>query len=118
MSVPSMAEEVKPADLATERLEAARETFKGIVERLKINPNFHASGEMLYLWSRRWMEAEQALATDKAGKTAALRGHVERMRKLEAAAAEGRKQGMVPAYEVSQTRYYRIEAEMWLAAVK
>jgi hypothetical protein len=116
--VPSLADEVKPADLPKARLEAAQDTFKGIQDRAKIDPNFHAAGEMLYLWSRRWMDAEQSLATDKAGRITALRGHLERMRKLEELTAENRKQGMVAAYEVSQARYYRVEAQIRLDEAK
>jgi len=111
------ADQAKPADLAKARAAAAQETYEGQVCRHAID----ASGptfESIYLWSRRWLEAEQALATDKAGRLAALQAHLDRMRKWEATKTEQRKQGFVAAYEVPQARFYRLEAEIWLAEAK
>jgi len=113
MAEKGTADNTKPADLARARAEAARETYEGILLRRTQQPA-ESPLEAVYQWSRRWMEAEQSLAPDKAGKAAALRGHLERMRKLETTTAEHRKGGFAAAFEVSQTRFYRIEAELWL----
>jgi hypothetical protein len=116
-SAPGPADEAKPADLAKARADAARETYEGVVNRHQVDPN-GPSFESIYLWSRRWMEAEQALATDKAGRLAALQGHVDRMKKWETIKTEEVKQRLAPKYEASQARFYRLEAESWLGEAK
>jgi hypothetical protein len=112
------ADDAKPAELAKARVEAARNVYEGMLERARIDARFALDPEKLYLWSRRWMEAEQAVAAEKAGRVAALQAHLARMKKLEANFEERRKNGTAPAYEVPQARFYRLEAEMWLADPK
>jgi hypothetical protein len=111
------ADEANPLDLAKARAAAAQETYEGQVRRHAVDAS-GPSFESIYVWSRRWLEAEQALATDKAGRLAALQAHLDRMNKWEATKTEQRKQGFVAAYEVPQARFYRLEAEIWLAEAK
>jgi hypothetical protein len=109
-----LADEAKPAELAKARAAAARETYEALLGRYAIDPK-GPGFESIYLWSRRWLEAEQAAAADKAGRLAALQAHLERMKKWETIKTEALKQGLAPKYEVPQARFYRLEAESWLA---
>jgi hypothetical protein len=88
--------------------------------------------ERLAAWSRRWMEAERAVAAaDAAARLKAVQGHVDRMRGLDD--AEFLREPLKIAKEkvvkdagfVEQFRdfsdaahYFRLEAESWLATEK
>jgi hypothetical protein len=112
------ADDAKRVEFAKASAEAARKVYEAMVDRAGIDPRFDPDPERLYLWSRRWMEAEQAVAGEKAGRVAAAQAHFARMKKWEAAFEEKRKNGTAPAYQVPQVRFYRLEAEMWLAETK
>ena len=74
----------------------------------------------VYEWSRRWMEAARGTAGDKAGRVAALRGHLERMQDLHKTIAKlyevGTKGG--EAKDLAAASFYVAEAEQWLAATE
>lgn len=74
----------------------------------------------LYVWSRRWLDAERALTKTDAEELAALRAHRERMKKLmmkvRALYATGSKGGEAERFFAS--KYYLAEADTWLAAAK
>lgn len=74
----------------------------------------------VYVWSRRWLDAERALATSDREELAALKAHRERMkllmRKVRALYVTGSKGGEAEKYYAS--RYYLAEANAWLAAAK
>jgi hypothetical protein len=59
--------------------------------------------------------AEQDMATNKAGRVEALRGHLERMAKLWAKVARVKKLGFSNTLDVNEAEYYHKEAEFWLA---
>ncbi len=74
----------------------------------------------VYVWSRRWLEAERALAQTDEEEIAALRAHRERMRRLflliNAFYTAGTRGGETPKFFA--TKYYLAEADVWLAAAK
>lgn len=73
-----------------------------------------------YVWSRRWVEAEKALAKNKEEELAALRRHRDRMQQLfnriEALHREGVRGGEETQYYAA--KFYLAEAEVWLASVE
>ena len=73
-----------------------------------------ATAEDLYLWSRRWMEAQ--LASDlREVKIAAAREHLARMTQLEAATVIRHEAGRESAAVEAAAEFYRVEAELLLA---
>jgi hypothetical protein len=94
-------------DLARDRVEAARATFataKAMFET-GVGP-----AEAVYLWSVRWLTAEQ-----DAGRAAgpALGDHVGRMKTLERSVATKHAAGVASGMEKLAATYYRAEAELW-----
>jgi hypothetical protein len=73
-----------------------------------------AAGEVLYRWSRRWLNAERQLSARPADQVAALEAHLQRMRRLEALVQKVQRSGQTTIDEISATEYYRVEAEIWL----
>ncbi len=68
--------------------------------------------EVLYRWSRRWMDGELVASKTKEDRIAAAAAHLTRMKHLERAAAELVKLGAdFPASSEAAAAYYRLEAE-------
>ncbi len=68
--------------------------------------------EVLYRWSRRWMDGELAASKTKEDRVAATAAHLNRMKHLERAAAELVKLGAdFPASSEAAATYYGLEAE-------
>ena len=65
----------------------------------------------LYLWSHRWMEAEQEVSDKKEDKSAAAQAHLERMKKLEARVKELWATGASSTLDPEAAKFYRLEAE-------
>jgi hypothetical protein len=63
------------------------------------------------------MEAARVLATTKAERVAALQGHFQRMKKLEEE-VQAYARGTIPFQQLAATKFYRAEAETWLAEAK
>jgi hypothetical protein len=103
---------------AKARAAAARKVYEHLLERYKLDPNFQNEPERSYLWSRRWMEAERQAAGTKAGRVAAVEGHLERMKKWEKVFKEGVERGIFSPGDVAAAEFYRLEAEGWLAEEK
>jgi hypothetical protein len=74
--------------------------------------------EDLFPWSRRVLDAERAVAENKADELRSLADHWKRMRqlrrKVEALFIAGAKGGEAETYAAA--RYYAAEAELWLLA--
>ena len=68
--------------------------------------------ELVYTWSRRWMEEEKA-AADKKGQRAAAEAHRDRMRDLEARTQRRVQAGLATPGDAAAAEYYRLEAEAW-----
>ncbi len=107
----------------------AENTLKSVLDRSR--------AELLYLWSRRWLEAQREEAPGtKADEVAAIEGHLGRMKNLEKGCifeALSKKYPMrsnalteeqladalrdIPEFQTS-IKFYRMEAESWLAKAK
>jgi hypothetical protein len=96
------------------RLEAAREAYEGYSRQLGVDPA-GSNMDLLYQWSRRWMEAERALAPNKDKQSAASTAHRDRMRTWEAALMNSVQKGNAARFELAAVRFYRLEAEQWVA---
>jgi hypothetical protein len=73
------------------------------------------SFEDLNRWSVRWLEAELDLAKDADAKTTALKAHLERTKEAETQAVERSKMGVGRVSDPAGCRYFRAQAELWLA---
>jgi hypothetical protein len=99
-----------------ERLEAARHAYNESWRRFKPFDLSKGDGENVYRWSRRWMEAERAVATTQAQRAAAVERHLERMKKLEREVHDyGLIHSTIPVLGMAATTFYRAEAETWLS---
>jgi hypothetical protein len=101
------------SQLATERRDAARKTFEVTWANYRDGTT---SGEMLYRWSLRWLEAERQLSDRPADQANAFKGHLERMLNLERLVRKVQNvaPGQATIDQVSAAEYYRSEAEFWL----
>ena len=102
-------------ELARQRRDAAQQTYVTLFTKYQEGS---ASEELLYRWSRRWLEAERAVDKRPEGRVAAFRGHWERMRQLEKTVQKLRRSRSITMDRVSAAEYYRVEAAMWLAEAK
>jgi len=102
--------------LAKARLDSARKTF-GLVWA-NYQEGLWSSAEDVYRWSVRWLEAERALATEKAQHVAACDAHFDRMRRLEKLVRDNFRVRVTTITVVSAAEYYATEAELWLEQVK
>ena len=75
-----------------------------------------ATAEDLYLWSRRWMEAAQSASDRREDKIAAAREHLARMTQMEAVIVTQSETGLASTAAESAAEFYRVEAELLLAA--
>jgi len=69
----------------------------------------------VYVWSRFVLEVEFDKSDKKPDHLSSLEAHLDRMKDLEALVRKVRRLGFGQAIEVGATKYYRIEAEYWLA---
>jgi hypothetical protein len=95
-------------------MEAARDAYQFAWDEFKPFDLSKGEGEKVYRWSRRWMEAERDLASTKAARVAAFQGHFQRMKKLEEE-VRGYTGSTIPFQQLAATKFYRAEAEAWLA---
>ncbi|OAI54525.1 hypothetical protein AYO44_14780 [Planctomycetaceae bacterium SCGC AG-212-F19] len=117
LAAPELGPPPKPENqLAKTRLEAARKAY-GLVWQ-NYQEGLWSSAEDIYRWSSRWMEAERALATQKAQHVAACEAHFDRMRRLEKLVRDNYRVRVTTITVVSAAEYYAVEAEVWLAQVK
>ncbi len=102
------------AALRKTELEEARKTYEMNLQRFRAATG-GVTPEDLYRWSRRWLEAQLDSVGNKQERTAALRGHLERMRDLEKRTESLAKAGQGTTADASAGKYYRTQAELWLA---
>ncbi len=100
-------------NLAIAKRDAARKAYEAWWANYRDRA---APGEWVYLWSKRWLGAEKELSGRHEDQVAAYEAHLERMRELEGIVyrMQRAKPGLARIDELSTTRYYRIEAEIWL----
>jgi hypothetical protein len=108
---------VNTKDLTKERAGAARDVYQLAWNDFKPFDLSKGDGEKVYRWSRRWMEAERDLANTKAERAAVLQGHFDRMKKLEEE-VQAYARSTIPLQQLAATKFYRAEAEGWLAEAK
>jgi hypothetical protein len=117
-----------PQELAKARLDLARRVYRLTVGQVTTAPptapdathSMSNTLEQVALWSRRWMKAERDLARDKAGRSAALSAHIQRLKEHEKVCEELIRGGSVGLTQLSleSFRYHRLEAEYRLAKEK
>jgi hypothetical protein len=98
--------------LAVAKRDAARKAYEAWWANYRDRA---APGEWVYLWSKRWLRAENELSSRPDDQVAAYQAHLERMRELEGIVTrmQRARPGLARIDELSTTRYYRIEAEIW-----
>ncbi|HMF20291.1 MAG TPA: hypothetical protein VKE98_23990 [Gemmataceae bacterium] len=103
--------------LAKARLDAAKMAYQlnwAMVEQAVKGNDL----EKVCFWSKRWLEAQKALLTNKSDHIAPLIDHLERMKKAEAIAKARAKIEISHRSLVAVTEYYRVEAELLLVQAK
>jgi RNA polymerase sigma factor (sigma-70 family) len=97
--------------LLTDQHEAALTEYRARLEEF-----FAGRGtlDILFGASFRLLEAERALSDKKADQAAALENHWKRMKVLEDVNQARFDAGRVPIGDISQSKFYRIQAEIWL----
>jgi hypothetical protein len=103
---------------AKARAAAARMVYEGTLVRYRRDVMFRMDPEMVYLWSRRWMEADREVAQTRAARLAAVEGHLARMRDWEKQMTVAKGQGVAAAMDVAAAEFYRLDAEAALAREK
>ena len=101
-------------DLAAAKVEAAHKVYEAMVQELRTGRG-QANADRLYLWSRRWMEAQRDVGPKKADRIAALEAHRDRMKDLRKTAEQRYKAGQCSHAEVLSVDFYLAEAEIWLS---
>lgn len=101
-------------DLTAAKLKAARLVYEAMVKELHEGRG-QVDADRLYLWSRRWMEAQRDASPKKADQIAALEAHRDRMKDLRKMAEQRYKAGQGSHAEVLCVDFYLAEAELWLS---
>jgi RNA polymerase sigma factor (sigma-70 family) len=103
------------ADLARERLQAAREVYNGL---LRLVQQGTINGAEIADWSPHLLAAELDVATTPAERRAAIQAHVERLKEFERLTKAYVDAGRSRATEMARARCLRLEAELLLAKEK
>ena len=103
------------ADLAKAKVQVAGKTYEAAVQALRAGK---ADAERVYLWSRRWMEAQGELSEKKADQVAARETHLQRMKELRQVARALYESGRATHADALATEFYVVEATLWLARAK
>ncbi len=99
-------------EVARARAVAAQKTYEALSRNFR--ENRPPQGELLYRWSRRWLDAERDLGGGKQQLVSALRAHYNRMRELEHVTRDRFRERFVPVEEATAAQFFRLEAELWL----
>jgi hypothetical protein len=100
-----------PSQEEKDLVKVCQETFKLIMNQIKAGkqvPEFS-------IWSRRWLQAELPLCRKQAEKIAAYKTHLDRTKEVERIAKLQYDIGRMSAVEYSTAKYYRLQAEVWVA---
>jgi len=101
-----------PAEVTKARLNSARRVFADHLELYRAGVCL--DGERVYLWSRRWLDAQREQAVTPADQAAAFAAHRDRMKLLHEVTTKHHKGGTVAPTAVAAAEFYRAEAELWL----
>src|SRR5581483_10695487 len=74
--------------------------------------------DRIYLWSKRWLDAQRDANSGKAEQQAAFDAHWKRMKQLQELIDNRMRSGVGAAVEVAQVEFYRLEAELWLTRAR
>jgi hypothetical protein len=99
-------------ELLKARITAARTTYEVVWKNNK--EALVLAVELVYRWSRRWLEAELELAGKLADQLRAYEAHSSRMQKLAQITRDRFRNRIVTIDEVSATDFYNAEAGVWL----
>jgi RNA polymerase sigma factor (sigma-70 family) len=109
----------KAADRQRELTQALAEAAKEQYEaRWKEYLAGRTASDFLLPWSAHWLNAQLALSETKADRLAAYQAHFERMKAVEEVAKAKFDAGSIAVTQYTQTRYHRLEAELWLEKAK
>jgi hypothetical protein len=101
-----------PSPLAQARFRAAEKQYE-------ITWSYYQQNRIdiyqVYFWSHLMLDARRDMGETPADRIAALEGHLDRMKKLEALVVKIRRLGFGRSYDLGASEYYRLEAEYWLA---
>jgi hypothetical protein len=103
------------AELARQRLQAAREVYKGLATQVLQGL---ANAESLANWSPHLLAAELDAATTQAERIAALEAHVGRLKDFEKQVKAIVAAGQARPMDSARVRCFRLEAELRLAKEK
>ncbi len=105
-------EPAEPSPLARARYQAALDQYDLIWSYFQQN---RTDSFQVYYWSRLVLDAGREMGKTPADRIASLKKHLARMEKMEELIRRIRRLGFGFSSDVGATRYYRLEAEHWLA---
>lgn len=73
--------------------------------------------EEVYIWSVRWLHAQQDLSSKREDQIAALETHLKRMTEMKMT-LEALSKDLMPPIVVDEAEWYRLESKLWLAKAK
>jgi hypothetical protein len=106
--------DAKQMALKKELLESARKVYELEMQRVRFGAGEVMRADDVYLWSRRWLEAQVDLAANKDKRVEAHREHLDRMKALDAKTKALVGAGKASPGEAAAATYYRTQAELWL----
>lgn len=108
-----------PGKAAAALSRLGRDRFRAAEKQYEIVWSYYQQNRIeiyqVYFWSRLMLDARRDLGETPADRTAALKAHLDRMKKLEDLVIKIRRLGFGRGYDVSASEYYRLEAEYWVA---
>jgi hypothetical protein len=111
-------EDVKPpSELAKAKVTAAQTAYERFLALYENDPQ-SVDVEKIYVWSRRWMEAQSDLSERKEDRLAAAEAHFERMKRLETQANRNVESGKAKQESRFGVEFYRVEAQAWVMEKK
>ena len=105
-------EPARPTPLAEARYRAALEQYELVWSYFQQN---RTDSFQVYYWSRLVLDSRREMGEAPADRTVSLKNHLARMQKMEDLIKKIRRLGFGFSSDVGATRYYRLEAEHWLA---
>lgn len=101
--------------LAAKRIQTAQRTYEFLFDGVRQGWGRSSDPELVYLWSRRWLEAELEAAGTTAARRTAYINHLSRMKEM-----AGRFEALslsigVPPVKKASAEAFVAEAEYWAA---
>jgi LmbE family N-acetylglucosaminyl deacetylase len=115
-AAPEAAPTRAPEQLLRAKVEAARKTYEVVWRNNK--EGLVPFAELVYRWSRRWLEAELDLSDKKEAQVTAHQAHAERMLELTRFVRDRYRNRINTIEEVTSAEFFTAEAAIWLDAAK